>query len=240
MPYRVSGGRVVSVPRLIPGRTATDEMHVHAPSSTARLRIERPARGLMASGSRRSYRTSFLLSIGLMAVVVAYFQLDGSHAQETVVALTAVTGALAIWFQMKRAKDMAEGEFIVGLNESFISNDDVKALYTKLINGDPIDRSDQTAIVEYMTFFETIYLLLHRDVVDIRLIDDLFRYRFFVAVTNPDIQALELLPDARFYKNIYTLDHVWTEYRRKVGEAEDSPSSLRAVNPDYLSFVKKG
>ena len=191
-------------------------------------------------GTRATYRVAFLTSIGIILVALLFFVFDGSKPQEIIVSLTAVVGAIAIWFQMKRARDIAEGEFITTLNESFLANGDVKGLYRKFIEGAALSVEDQTAIVEYLTFFETIYLLLERDVIDIKLIDDLFRYRFFIAVTNTFVQDLELLPDARYYTNIYALDDLWTRYRIKQGDYEEPPTSLRQRNPEYDTFVKRG
>lgn len=194
----------------------------------------------MRISRRVAYRVAFTISLAVIVVALLYFLLDGSRPQEVVVSLTAVIGAIAIWFQMKRARDIAEGEFITNLNSSFLTNDDVKVLYGKLISGAPLTEQDRTAIVEYLTFFETVYLLLERDVVDISLIDDLFRYRFFIAVNNPLVQDLELLPDARYYANIYALDYLWNEYRAKQKDYEESPYSLRNRNPDYEFYVRQG
>jgi hypothetical protein len=188
---------------------------------------------------RSRYQLAFILSIGVVLVSVVYFFIGGSKPQEIVVAVTAVIGAIAIWFQMKRARDIAHGEFIMNLNQSFLSNDDVKTLYRKLIEGAEIDRGDQVAIVEYLSFFETIYLLLKQNVIDIRLIDDLFRFRFFTAVNNVYVQDLELIPDARFYRNIYALDDMWNEHLAKRGDSEESPSALRNRNPEYHTYAKR-
>ena len=180
------------------------------------------------------------MSAGVILVALLSFVFDGSRSQEIIVSLTAVIGAIAIWFQMKRARDIAEGEFITTLNESFLANEDVKGLYRKFIKDEVLCEDDQTAIVEYLTFFETIYLLLERDVIDIKLIDDLFRYRFFIAVTNTCVQDLELIPDAQYYTNIYALDDLWTRYRTRQGDYENPHNALRRRNPDYETYVKRG
>jgi len=179
------------------------------------------------------------VAIGTVALSFAYFLLRDSGLQNTVLAVTGLVGAISIWFQMKRSKDMAEGEFILSLNTSFGDNDDIRGLYAKLVAGGPLTEADQSAVVAYLTFFETMYLLLKRNVLDMALLDDLFRYRFNIAVTNSDIQRLELLPDAEYYRNIYTLDARWHRFRQSVGESDESPGALRNVNPNYASFVNK-
>jgi hypothetical protein len=192
----------------------------------------------VAPYSRKRYRYATVAAVFVVAAAIAYFLFEGSRLQETVVAVTAVVGALAMWFQMKRSKDMAEGEFILTLNTSFSKTKDIRELYTKLASGRPLTEADRTAVVQYMTFFETMYLLIDRDVVDMKLLDDLFRYRFYIAVTNPQIQEMELIPDAPYYCNIYTLDHLWTKHRERLGEPVDSPTALSLANPRYFDFVK--
>jgi len=189
--------------------------------------------------TRKSYRVAFLISVFVIGICLIFCLSDTGKIQQIIVTLTAVVGSIAIWFEMKRSKDMAVGEFITSLNESFNSNEDVKMLYKKLISNEPITREDQLEVVEYLTFFETIFLLLRQDIISIDFLDDLFSYRFFVAVNNKDIQKLELIPDAKYYKNIYTLDYQWRIYREKHHKDVDNINSLRAKNKDYMDYVER-
>ena len=188
--------------------------------------------------SQRGHKTALTMTIVVVIVAISILATIDSKSQEMIVALTAVVGAMAIWFQMKRAKDMAEGEFILTLNESFSSNPDIKALYAKLESGGELSDRDRTAIVQYLTLFETIYLLVKRDVVEISLIDDLFRYRFFIATNHPQIQQLELAPDARFYHNLYSLHHLWRQHLKKNRTGEPSIGvPLQEACTDYEAHV---
>jgi hypothetical protein len=156
--------------------------------------------------------------------------------------MTAIVGAIAIWFEMKRTKDMAEGEFVLTLNNSFSSNEDLKVLFGKLVNGAELTEEERPAIVEYLTFFETVYILITRNVVEIKIINDLFAYRFFMAVNNKYVQELELISDCQYYRNIYKLDRLWLEYRMKEGiECKESEYLLskRAFEYGRLSDDKK-
>ena len=156
-------------------------------------------------------RVVLFIAFVLILVCASATMLAVSNNPESaniITALTAVVGAVAIWFEMKRSKDMAEGQFISSLNQDFLGNEDIKRLYEKLVAGSEILEEDRVKIVEYMTFFETVFLLLDRGVLALDLTDDLFYYRFQVAVNNKDIQSMELLPDAQYYVNIYTLDNM--------------------------------
>lgn len=162
---------------------------------------------------------------------------------DLLVAATAVSGAIAVFVQMKRTKDLEEGSFIVELNNSFITNENIQELYNKLVSGKALQEGDRAHIVEYLTFFEVIQVLNEQKLVDLAVLDDLFYYRFSVSVCNKSVQDLELIHDAKYYRNIYTLDHDWREYRRKHhkevfdGDGRDN-KSLENAKPNYENFVK--
>ena len=60
-----------------------------------------------------------IVSIVIVVAAVAFLSLQRTSFSDALAAITALVGILAIWFQMKRAKDMEEGSFIVGINDSF-------------------------------------------------------------------------------------------------------------------------
>lgn len=187
-------------------------------------------------------RVVLFIAFVLILVCASATMLAVSNNPESaniITALTAVVGAVAIWFEMKRSKDMAEGQFISSLNQDFLGNEDIKRLYEKLVAGSEILEEDRVKIVEYMTFFETVFLLLDRGVLALDLTDDLFYYRFQVAVNNKDIQSMELLPDAQYYVNIYTLDNMLYKYRTRKHKELPKSGTLRQAKPDYLTYVKK-
>ena len=66
----------------------------------------------------------------------------------------------------------------------------------------------------YLSFFEVVYLAIATKTIDISLVDSLFRFRFFGACNNPEIQKSELLPLSYQYPNIFDLYILWSEYLR--------------------------
>lgn len=134
----------------------------------------------------------------------------------------ALAGIVAIYFQMKREKNISEGEFIYSLYDGFSNNENIKNIYHKLedctnkgCKRDPFVKDDIGYIIDYLTFFETMYLLIKRKIITIDLIDELFAYRFFIAVHNPYVQKHNLIKYNTFYKNTYRLHKRWVEYRQK-------------------------
>ena len=172
---------------------------------------------------------------GLITTIVIFVLITSSIASGTLVLIfkdpligqaittfTAVVGACAIWFQMKKNKNLNEGEFIVGLNNQFIENQSIYSLFLKMekfertdkkIN--PFTEDDIAKIAGYMTFFEVIYSLITRKIIKLWMIDDLFAYQFFLLINNKYIQDLELLPCQEYYINVYRLADMWEKYRLK-------------------------
>jgi hypothetical protein len=84
-------------------------------------------------------------------------------------------------------------------------------------------------IVTYLAFFEPLYLILVSETLDISLVDEMFRYRFFAAVNNPTVQNSELLPQWNAYTNISALYDLWFEYLRSLNEKEDGYKSMNDI-----------
>lgn len=180
-----------------------------------------------------------LLTLLLCITVLSVIQSKNQSIQDFFTLLIAVLGVIVVVFELKESKDVAVGEFITNLNNSFQDNDDIKSIYKKLIKNERITEEDQCAVVEYLTFFETIYLLLDRNVLNMKFIDDLFSYRFFAAINNKDIQDMEIIKDADSYMNIYTLDYLWRNYRKKIGKTVDEEHSLEKNTENYEMYVNK-
>lgn len=176
---------------------------------------------------RRNKRTFFIILIVLLILFVTSFiarntEISGKFKpiQDMIGSVTAIIGVIAIWYQMKREKDLTEAEFIINLNNTFTTNAEIKYIFKKIENSknqtaDPFTDEDMIKVVDYLTFFETISSLIQRKVLDLDMINDLFAYRFFVAVHNPHIQRREIIKDAVYYKNLYILHSEWTKYRKK-------------------------
>lgn len=148
--------------------------------------------------------------------------------------------------QLKDSKDIARASFITELNESFTSSQDNMALYTALQEcydkkcphqitcDDTCDCKldfSKAIVSNYLTFFETIYVLEKNGVIDFELLDDLFAYRFFLAVHSKFVQQSKLASQPENFRNIFCLEYEWMQYRKTVAKKVDSPTSVFASNP---------
>lgn len=116
-------------------------------------------------------------------------------------------------------------DFILKINNEFNNNKQIQKLYSwleesyrsigelsKKDNSYNYNGNKPSDYVIYLTFFETIYLMVKTNTIDMVLIDELFRYRFFIMVNNYSIQNEELLPYGYSYSNIVELYNLWIDY----------------------------
>lgn len=142
--------------------------------------------------------------------------------------------------QLADSKEIARATFIMELNKTFVENPDYVNLYNLLQNclddtcpcergcGDKYNLEKECnidipkgLISNYLTFFETVYLLKKRDVIDFNVLDDLFAYRFFLAVHSKVVQQKKIKNQPQNFKNIFCLECEWLSWREAHGKATD-------------------
>ena len=158
--------------------------------------------------------------------------------------VTALISAVAFWLQFKRAERLNESSFVMNLNNQFISNANMTRIEHELelyynqyeatrgkdtiIGRDKVEElilglnlsrvnDDCQSLINYLVYLESLAVLVDRQVIHIGVIDDLFSYRFFLAVNNPVVQECELLPYHEYYKGVFRLSEYWIKNHRKKG-----------------------
>jgi hypothetical protein len=169
--------------------------------------------------TRRILYTFFILII-VIIVVLAFF--PDSVYSDIAVTLVTVAGGFAIFFQIHKENTIAEGDFVLNINNTFCDNEMIQGVYRKLKTNDQLGDSEKMGIIAYLTFFEVIYILIKKNTIDIETIDDLFRERFFLCVMNINVQALELVKLDYTYSNIYHLNDIWLKFLKKNGQMSTS------------------
>ena len=127
--------------------------------------------------------------------------------------IISVAGAIFVVLELQGSKELQEAEFIVNLNQSFVRNEHYAEMYSKLEKND--DSLTTIEISNYLTFFETTYILMKKKVITIDVLDDLFAYRFFLAVHNKRVQEIKLVDAPYNFRNIYHLEKLWMDYRKE-------------------------
>lgn len=164
-------------------------------------------------------------------------------AVETIGLLVSVVIAVR---QLDDSKEISRASFVVDLNRAFTESQGNVDLYTALQNCrdskcDIKDKCEEggscnlnfpkVVVSNYLTFFETIYLLEKSGAIDFEMIDDLFAYRFFLAVHSKFVQQEKLAPQPENFKNIFCLEHEWMLYREKVAHKIDKEDSVFKMRP---------
>ncbi len=181
---------------------------------------------------------SALIVLVSVISILLFTETNELKTSEILAIATAIIGVISLGNEMRRGKNLAEAEFLVNLNNIFTSNDDYKEAYIALDSYDFQTKPDLTltnsTISNYLTFFETFYLLIKRKVITISMVDDLFSYRFFIAVHNPHIQKVKIFKSPENFKNIFCLEKMWMEYRIENKLSLFKPEySFKIVFDDY-------
>jgi len=158
-----------------------------------------------------------LFSSGLVYIVMEHFEFldDLSLISSIVVAIVEVGGLIAIWYQLKKQKDVEVANFLLDFEKSFIEH---KSIFYKIEQSreeNTFTKEDISGIVRYLTFYESLYHFIQKGILKIGMVDDLFGYRFFLAMHCEFIQENNLNPFRQYYQNIFKLYKIWYKYRLK-------------------------
>jgi len=173
----------------------------------------------------------FLLTAGVLHRTFAPDEIDA------IAGITeGVVGAIAaglVLYQLRigdeldeRQSNTEEAQFILEYNRSFIENPDMTAIEQYLecqLTGDEPRyikslAQNRQMLVNYLTYLEGLASCVHGGILELERIDDLFAYRFFLAMNHPEVQSLELLPFATYYRGNFRLYEKWINYRATAGK----------------------
>lgn len=146
--------------------------------------------------------------------------------------------------QLGDSKEIARAQFLTELNKSFVENPEYARLYNALqdcLDGKCSSKKEceennkcllsipKGTVSNYLTFFETISLLIDGGVLTFEVIDNLFAYRFFLAVHSKFVQEQKIIPQPENFVNIFKLERKWLDYRKKIGKIPKA-GSVYATN----------
>lgn len=190
------------------------------------------------------YTVIFVMVLFLISTLLLEDNL-ASRITTIITITTAIIGAGALFVQYKRDKDVNQASFIVEYAKYFYSlNGTEETLMLldeyRLGNKNSIKKISYVGIVNYLFWCEELSSLVQKNIVDIETIDNLFSYTFFLITNNKFIQERELVPQAEFYKGIYFLHEIWTDYKMKTRQPIiNDDENLNKVKM-YSEYSKKG
>lgn len=162
---------------------------------------------------------------------------DWEWLTETVATIIAIVTAVAFWLEYHENKLLNEAQFIMELNEQFLSDsnlsdvewelekyfnrfrkDELTEEYCKMFeNKFDSENPKRQHLVNYLVHLEGIAALVNNGVIHLDAIDDLMSYRYFVAVNNPIVQKLELLEYPEYYKGCIGIYDAWVKELQNQG-----------------------
>lgn len=173
-------------------------------------------------------RADFVISVVISSII---FHL--ADYNELIAIVSSLIAIIAIAKQIDSQQEISEAQFIFDINDKYVNNDDYKHIYILLDKyqalldrgasreelddlEQQLDNLSNSQISNYLTFFEVLNILLKKERITIELLDDLFAYRFFIAVRNPVIYRRKLQHGN--FANIRELHDIWLEYRNEKSE----------------------
>lgn len=141
-------------------------------------------------------------------------------------AIGAILGLFGLIYQEKKAKDLDCARFIVDLNQSYIDDTSHQELIRFLDTHSPTDELPleiQDIAIQHFDFFEPIYILIQKRIIEFSAIDDLFAFRFFRVVNDKRIQDSIISPNYESYANIILLHKEWSKYRSSKKSSNNIP-----------------
>lgn len=188
-------------------------------------------------GVRKWSYILLMVIVGCVYIVAQHFY-DWERLTETVATIIAIIAAVAFWLEYRESKVLNEAQFIMELNEQFLSDPKLSAVewelekyYAHYRNNDltpeceeaferrfDMDKPERQSLVNYLVHLEGITALVNSGVLRLNSIDNLMSYRYFIAVNNPIVRKLELCDYSDYYKGCYSIYDSWVELlkRKKV------------------------
>lgn len=173
----------------------------------------------------RNYLSLVILLLITIAVIVVLALYDLDAYILWISAFAEVGGMVAIWIEFRRDRSLSEASFVMQLNQTFITDDELSDLefhleqYRRLQKplGLSIENKNYKALLNYLDFQEGLAMLVEKKILSVEAIDKVFSDRFFLVMNNPEVQELELIPDAISYQGCYSLYEKWYDYRKEKG-----------------------
>ena len=173
----------------------------------------------MKRGRLITFFSIFLLVIGLFSTLILDDGIAGRIA-EIVTVITAVIGAIALFLQFKRDKNINEARFLLEFWKNF--SDKPQLIYIQRKCDEDIQsektnftEEDYDGILMYAQWLEALCSVINNGMLSFNFIDDMYNYMFFVFVNNKYVQEKEILPNSKYYQGIIKAYSLWVNYLKK-------------------------
>lgn len=205
------------------------------------------------------FAVSVLISVLTRMVLVSNaFPWSFSDEQASLIAgliegIIASVAASLVFYQLKIGNDaekqqsnIDEARFVLQYNQAFIQDSnmcEVERLLEDSMLGKaslPIIRDEnRQKFINYLVYLESLAPLVLTNVLTLSHVDDLFAYRFFLAVNNAEVQKDQLFEFPDYYRGCFKLYDEWTKYRTVNGLPILQQESALDKWPHYKAYCNK-
>lgn len=193
--------------------------------------------------------TYVLIIIVIIMLMVSSLFSENEYMIDKIITIittaTAMIGAIAIFIQFKKDKNINQANFILNYGKYFHEvkgNDEINEKLEKYQQGqkDIFNESDNMGIINCLVWCEGLSVLIQDGTLELCKIDNLFSYTFFLIVNNEYIQKHELVENAEYYKGVYALHRIWTDYKRKTRQPILNEETDLSKTKEYKEYTEKG
>ena len=177
-----------------------------------------------------------ILITSVIMLIAVYSTISNNELKDIISTLISLFAAVAVFIQIRQGTKIAKAEFVMGLQETYSSSTGFSKLFMtcweeyKNCEYDNHNKAKKSVLdflnedggkeilLNYLTFFESIYLMKEQGNLDFDTLDELFGRRFFIVVTNVTVQDMDLCKNKKYYENVIKLYHDWFKYRTTIVE----------------------
>jgi hypothetical protein len=141
-----------------------------------------------------------------------------NEAITTLGLVLSAVGLMLVFLQLRQSANSATSGLLITINRDLNSFSDI-AIW--LESGDPelgIDAIFQERILDYISYFEGLYISHNRGLFSLREVDEYFSGRFFRLANHPRIQKEFLCAEQKYqdiFKPIFKLHRSLSRYRKR-------------------------
>lgn len=187
--------------------------------------------------SMKRYRPVCISLMVSLVLIALYLYLRATaldtEITDVVMAVCAIVAAVAFWVEYHHNNKINEAQFVMELNNQFITDKKLSAVehnlekyfvasresleeQSALIENElkaryDINQKEHQDLVNYLVHLEGVATMVNTGILRLNTINDLMAYRYFIAVNNPIVQKLELQKYREYYKGIYDLYPLWAK-----------------------------
>jgi|GEM_PF-3566772 hypothetical protein len=199
-----------------------------------------------------------ILITSVIMLIAVYSSVSNNELKDIIITLISLFAAVAVFIQIRQGTKIAKAEFVMGLQETYTNSNGFSKLFMTCWEEYKFSEHNESVekptsvlaflnedggkeiLLNYLTFFESIYLMKEQGNLDFDILDELFGRRFFIVVTNSTVQDIDLCENRKYYENVFKLYQDWFKYRKAIIKRmrlnEDEDATLKETV--FLTFDK--